>query len=172
MEVGVLSGSLTSSIIFSVAIDLVTAGKLHGLLQCSYVDSLLIWQGTLYIPASRISPKIYPIIHCVPSTSISWPYTLPYLGPGDVLFISSHRIRIRPGSVEPETVSFTHRRDGISQEIDETYTLTINIESGSFGIDELVSVLTVTIRDSDGKFMEKENTNLINIKSCSVFIPG
>ena len=87
--------------------------------------------------------------HCIPK--------LLYLGPGDVLF-SSHRRRIRPGNTEPEIVSFTHRRDRISQEIDETYTLTINIESGSFGIDELVSVLTVTIRDSDGKFMEEENT--------------
>ena len=58
-----------------------------------------------------------------------------------------------------ETFSVTHVRDGISQEIDETYTLTINIESGSFGVnDELISILNVTIRDSECKFREEECT--------------
>ena len=43
--------------------------------------------------------------------------------------------------------------DAVSQEIDETYTLTINIdESVSFGVsDELITNLIVTIRDDDGK---------------------
>ena len=115
MEVGFLSGSLPSLVVFTVDIDFDTAGKLHTI--------------------------VFVIEQFIIITN--------YLGPGDVLF-SPHRMRIRPGVTDTEIVSFTHHVDGISQEIDEIYTLTINIESGSF--DELIAILTITIRDGDGKF--------------------
>ena len=58
-----------------------------------------------------------------------------------------------------EIISFTHRVDAISQEIDETYTMTINIQSESFGVnDTLITVLTVTIKDGDSKFTESVST--------------
>ena len=77
------------------------------------------------------------------------------LGPGDVVF-TPRRLGIRGSVAEPERISFTHRVDNVSQEIDETYTLTINIESGSFGgDDELITEMAVTIIDSDGEFMQR-----------------
>ena len=76
-----------------------------------------------------------------------------YLGPQDVFF-SSHPRRIRLGITDPEIISFTHRVDAISQEIDETYTLTINIQSGFD--EELISILTITIRDIDSKFWKED----------------
>ena len=74
-----------------------------------------------------------------------------------------------------ETISFTHRVDAISQEIDETYTLTVNIQSGSFGAnDKLITVLTVTIKDGDSKFTESVSTKTFNHDRyrCYFFIFG
>ena len=81
-------------------------------------------------------------------------------------------MRIRPGVTEPEIISFSHRVDGVSQEINETYTLTISIESGSFQPDQLVSVLTVTIIDSNSKFSEMVYTLCYLIFRCYFFIHG
>ena len=81
------------------------------------------------------------------------------IGPEDVdFFDEGTRMRIRPGVTKPEIISLSHRVDGVSQEIDETYILIINIESGSFEPDQLVSVLTVTIIDSNSKFREVVHT--------------
>ena len=74
------------------------------------------------------------------------------IGPTDVI-LSSSLERILPGSIEKVQVIFTHRRDSIAQEGNETYTLTINIESpGNFGNDTeiiIISRLNVTIEDAN-----------------------
>ena len=119
MEVGFLSGSLPSSVVFNVAIELDTAGK-----YCNFISYAMM---DLHIIITYI------------------------IGPGDVVF-SPQRKRIRPGNRDTATISFTHRMDAISQETDETYTLTINIETRSFRVnDELITTLIVAIQDDDGK---------------------